>query len=749
MKHLKIAATADGGIVIEGYGVPFGGPIKGRDLHGQFFSKKTDFALDLIPDGQRPLLFQHGLDSSVDTAVIGRWGVKRIDDGGVWVRAQLDARSEYINEIKELVDNDALGFSSGTMGHLVKVAPKTGEILKWALVELSLTPNPANPNAYIVRGNKSASAHVKSLFATKHGDHDQSEHGNWASGEGRAAFGDEKEKSKPGFYGSDHWDKPGMPKTVVVSEMSRDKYDRAILPMPEKYVDGSSAVHGRSAWTAVTTADSNGWLDENDDVTKLTSGLDIPYIPAENITSPEAWLFALGFANGTLALAPSEDDNGNVIEGMSRTRDKEDFMNLSDRLTDVNSHSSAATFDSLIATWDDFGPGASKKSLKVKRSTKHGDHDQSEHGNWSTGGGGSDKGERGKHDPALTNDQWRAMEAVSVDSANIARHATVLGTFAREMSKDMEGDGNDASRRAWDLAAQYADAVGGGSVNLREYVQDNPHGETAAQIAGSIDQEAQSMEQAQRSMEEFWQTAIAAAGGINTPSEVANSYSNQRASVAAARDNASRLIGAKTFRVKRSTKHGDHDQSEHGNWATGGGGNDKESRDARASSEREMNRRGDPRYQEKFGDKGRFDGGPKSEKAGMNLINFMEKSGADASQTEAMRSRFEKVQELAKEGNGKQAQTVAAEIRDRGAMYLRQAEVAEKHGDITDDAGVSRSAEQLTQLGNAWSLLGGHAYDIANPSESPSSDGPDDKFNDYMSGYEVPGYPKTLRAKRT
>jgi hypothetical protein len=398
MKHLKIAATADGGIVIEGYGVPFGGPIKGRDLHGQFFSKKTDFALDLIPDGQRPLLFQHGLDSSVDTAVIGRWGVKRIDDGGVWVRAQLDARSEYINEIKELVDNDALGFSSGTMGHLVKVAPKTGEILKWALVELSLTPNPANPNAYIVRANKSAAAHVKSLFATKHGDHDQSEHGNWASGGGsNTGSSDEKEKSKPGFYGSDHWDKPGMPKTVVVSEMSRDKYDRAILPMPEKYVDGSSAVHGRSAWTAVTTADSNGWLDENDDVTKLTSGLDIPYIPAENITSPEAWLFALGFANGTLELAPSEDDNGNVIEGMSRTRDKEDFMNLSDRLTDVNSHSSAATFDALIATWDDFGPGASKKTLRVKRSVKHGDHDQSEHGNWATGGG-SDKEDKGARD---------------------------------------------------------------------------------------------------------------------------------------------------------------------------------------------------------------------------------------------------------------------------------------------------------------------------------------------------------------
>jgi len=628
MKHLKIAATADGGIVIEGYGVPFGGPIKGRDLHGQFFSKKTDFALDLIPDGQRPLLFQHGLDSSVDTAVIGRWGVKRIDDGGVWVRAQLDARSEYINEIKELVDNDALGFSSGTMGHLVKVAPKTGEILKWALVELSLTPNPANPNAYIVRANKSAKAHVKSLFATKHGDHDQSEHGNWATGgggsdkgergkhdpaltndqwrameavsidsaniarhatvlgtfaremskdmegdgndasrrawdlaaqyadavgggsvnlreyvqdnphgetaaqiagsidqeaqsmeqaqqsmeefwqaaiaaaggintpsevaisysnqrasvaaardnasrligaktlrvkrsvkhgdhdqsehgnwasgggEGRAAFGDEKEKSKPGFYGSDHWDKPGMPKTVVVSEMSRDKNGRAILPMPEKYADaGAGRGSGRSAWTAVTTADSNGWLDENDDVTKLTSGLDIPYIPAESITSPEAWTFALGFANGTLDLAPSDDNQGNVIQGMSRSSDKEDFITLSDRLTDVNAHSAAATFDSLIATWDEFGPGASKKNLKVKRSLKHGDHDQSEHGNWATGGG-SDKEDKGARDTNRVEANRRSSGAWQEKFGKVGEYRATGETI--ELAKTLVSEASDS-----------------------------------------------------------------------------------------------------------------------------------------------------------------------------------------------------------------------------------------------------------------------------------------------------------------
>jgi len=148
---LKFTTLDDGSLQVEGVGIPFGGPVNGKDLHGQFFSTKTDFAWDLIPDGQRPLLYQHGLDSTMKTNVIGRWSVKKVDDAGVWVRAQLDARNEYIDEIKELLDSEALGLSSATMGHLVKVSAKTGEILRWPVVELSLTPNPANPSAYVVK----------------------------------------------------------------------------------------------------------------------------------------------------------------------------------------------------------------------------------------------------------------------------------------------------------------------------------------------------------------------------------------------------------------------------------------------------------------------------------------------------------------------------------------------------------------------------------------------------------------------
>lgn len=148
---LKFKSLNDGTIQIEGVGIPFGGPVNGKDLHGQFFSTKTDFAWDLIPDGHRPLLYQHGLDDTLKTNVIGRWSVKKVDDKGVWITAQLNARAEYLDEIKELISKDSLGLSSATMGHLVKVSSKSGEILRWPVVEMSLTPNPANPHAYVVK----------------------------------------------------------------------------------------------------------------------------------------------------------------------------------------------------------------------------------------------------------------------------------------------------------------------------------------------------------------------------------------------------------------------------------------------------------------------------------------------------------------------------------------------------------------------------------------------------------------------
>lgn len=132
--------------LVRGLGMPFGGPWNGRDLEGEFFSTKTDFMLDFFT-GERPVLFDHGLDEDMDNAIIGRVVEYKATDAGVWTIAQLDRRARYIEKLKELVDRGVLSFSSGAYPALTRVNKSTGEIERWPWVELTLTPTPMNPYA--------------------------------------------------------------------------------------------------------------------------------------------------------------------------------------------------------------------------------------------------------------------------------------------------------------------------------------------------------------------------------------------------------------------------------------------------------------------------------------------------------------------------------------------------------------------------------------------------------------------------
>lgn len=150
-RAIKFADDTDN--IIRGLALPFGGPFPGnKDIHGEAFGPETDLCLDWFPQG-RPILFHHGLDGAVKTAVVGRQTDVETDDEGVWVKAQLDKRSRYYSRVKQLIDAAALGFSSGAMPHLVKTR-KDGQIERWPWVELSLTPTEANPNiVYAVKAD--------------------------------------------------------------------------------------------------------------------------------------------------------------------------------------------------------------------------------------------------------------------------------------------------------------------------------------------------------------------------------------------------------------------------------------------------------------------------------------------------------------------------------------------------------------------------------------------------------------------
>lgn len=132
--------------LVRGLGMPFGGPWNGRDLEGEFFSAKTDFMFDFI-NGERPVLFDHGMDPDMDNQIIGKVVDYKMTDAGVWTVTQLDRRARYIDKLKELVDRGILSFSSGAYPILARVNKSTGEIIRWPWVELTLTPTPMNPYA--------------------------------------------------------------------------------------------------------------------------------------------------------------------------------------------------------------------------------------------------------------------------------------------------------------------------------------------------------------------------------------------------------------------------------------------------------------------------------------------------------------------------------------------------------------------------------------------------------------------------
>ncbi len=133
--------------LIEGLAIPFGGPIAGKDLDGEDFGPDTDFALDWFPHG-RPVIYHHGVDSAMKTAVQGRQLEHEITDEGLWARAQLDTSAKYHATVSRLIAAGKLFFSSGAMSHLVET-DEAGHIKRWPWMELSLTPTPANPLAVV------------------------------------------------------------------------------------------------------------------------------------------------------------------------------------------------------------------------------------------------------------------------------------------------------------------------------------------------------------------------------------------------------------------------------------------------------------------------------------------------------------------------------------------------------------------------------------------------------------------------
>lgn len=147
--------------IIEGLGIPFGGPFAGKDLHGDDFGPDTDLCLEWFD--KRPLLFEHGQDSKLQHSKIGTVINYNVTEDGVWVQAQLDKRAKYYKIVKQLIDAQGAGFSAGALDYLIKGSKSDPKhATRWPWIEMSITPIPANPLA------GQATYAVKSVDALAH-----------------------------------------------------------------------------------------------------------------------------------------------------------------------------------------------------------------------------------------------------------------------------------------------------------------------------------------------------------------------------------------------------------------------------------------------------------------------------------------------------------------------------------------------------------------------------------------------------
>jgi Caudovirus prohead serine protease len=128
------------------YAVSWGSPAE-ADLYNEHFTKKTE-EMDVIfkAIGKLPLLYHHAMDGVLKTSVVGVVDQMGVDEVGLWVESQLDMANRYSAAINQMVAAKKLGTSTGTLPMGRRVNKATGEITRWPIVEVSLTPTPAEPN---------------------------------------------------------------------------------------------------------------------------------------------------------------------------------------------------------------------------------------------------------------------------------------------------------------------------------------------------------------------------------------------------------------------------------------------------------------------------------------------------------------------------------------------------------------------------------------------------------------------------
>ena len=133
------AVKAVGEWTLDVLGIPFGGPIGGKDRDGEYFSPATNIHEDKYP--LPPVVYYHGMDPDGvpmgDPAFIGKTISMEKRTDGVWYRVILDKANELAQRVWEAAKEGKARASSGSVYHMIRKA-RDGHILHWAVNELSL-----------------------------------------------------------------------------------------------------------------------------------------------------------------------------------------------------------------------------------------------------------------------------------------------------------------------------------------------------------------------------------------------------------------------------------------------------------------------------------------------------------------------------------------------------------------------------------------------------------------------------------
>jgi len=126
--------------IIEGYAATWD-----VDDEGETFDKSA-FDSSLSHYMNRPvLLWQHGHDSEIGMNPIGRVIEAKVTELGLWVKAQIYKADKHADRAWNLIQQGVRHFSVGAIGSRVRKAGS--HILEWPLVEISVEPFAANPQA--------------------------------------------------------------------------------------------------------------------------------------------------------------------------------------------------------------------------------------------------------------------------------------------------------------------------------------------------------------------------------------------------------------------------------------------------------------------------------------------------------------------------------------------------------------------------------------------------------------------------